>query len=96
MSIQALKRYSKNKIMLKNIVVYYLAILLPVPLLIWVSKSGYSGWFVALIFIYALPYRTLIDGVRLVNKKIIKLREIWKLLVPWQRFEYTKELYFRK
>jgi hypothetical protein len=81
---------------MKNMVTYYLAILLPILLLNWMAKSVNSIWFAILLFIYALQYRTLIDGVRLVNKKVIKRSEIWKLLIPGQRIEYTKDLYFKK
>jgi hypothetical protein len=82
--------------MMKNMVTYYLAILVPILLLNWMAKSVNSIWFAIFLLIYALPYRTLIDGVRLVNKKVIKRSEIWKLLIPGQRIEYTKDLYLKK
>ena len=81
---------------MKNILIYYLAILLPIPLLIWISRTDNSGWFTILLLVYALPYRTLIDGMRLISKRIIKWSEIWKLLIPGQRLEYTRDLYFKK
>lgn len=87
---------SKNKINMKNIIVYYLAILLPIPLLIWLSKTNNSDWFTILLLVYALPYRTLIDGMRLISKKLMGWNEIWKLFIPDQKIEYTRELYFKK
>jgi hypothetical protein len=81
---------------MKNLIVYYLAIVLPIPLLIWISMSNNPILFTILILIYAIPYRTLIDGIRLVNKGLIKWDKIWKLLIPGQRLEYTKDLYFKK
>ena len=79
---------------MKNVFVYYLTILLPIPILIWISNTGGSKWFVILILIYAIPYRTIVDGLRLVNKKVLKWNEIWKLWVPWKFRELIKELYF--
>lgn len=79
---------------MKNVFVYYSSILLPILLLIWISKSGSSMWFAILLLVYAIPYRTLIDGWRLVDKKRINWNEIWKLWVPWKYREFIKDLYF--
>ena len=79
---------------MKNVFVYYLTILLPIPILIWISNTGDSKWFAILLLIYAIPYRTIVDGLRLVNKKVLKWNEIWKLWVPWKFRELIKELYF--
>ena len=81
---------------MKNILIYYSAILVPIPLLIWVAKFENSFWFAVLLLIYSLPYRALVDGMRLVNKKMIKWNEVWKLLIPGKRMEYTRELYLEK
>ncbi len=80
---------------MKNIVVYYFAILLPIPLLIWLSLSGRFVWFSILLLIYALPYRTVIDGARLVDKHLMTWKQVWKLLIPGRRLKYTRELYFK-
>ena len=45
--------------------------------------------------IYVFVYRTFIDGYRLVLKKTISKKDIWKLLVPGTRFEYFKVLYLK-
>jgi hypothetical protein len=84
-----------EKIM-KNIAVYYLAILLPIPLLIWISQSDNATLFVILLLIYAIPYRTFTDGLRLVDKRLMNWNEIWKLWIPWKHREFFRELYFRK
>ncbi|MEI6277650.1 MAG: hypothetical protein WCP08_16750 [Prolixibacteraceae bacterium] len=81
---------------MRPIVVYYLAILLPIPLLIWISQTGNSTWFAVLLLIYAIPYRTFTDGFRLVDKNLMKWNEIWKLWLPWKYRELLIELYFRK
>ena len=79
---------------MKNVFVYYLTILLPIPILIWISNSAGSNWFAISLLIYAIPYRTLVDGLRLVNKKVLKWHEIWKLWVPWKFRELIKDLYY--
>jgi hypothetical protein len=79
---------------MKNIFVYYSAILIPIPLLVWVAKSGDSMLFTILLFTYFIAYRTLIHGWRLVNKKLMKWNEIWKLWIPWKHREFFKNLYF--
>ncbi|MDA3930004.1 MAG: hypothetical protein PF541_13725 [Prolixibacteraceae bacterium] len=79
---------------MKNTVVYYLVILLPILLIIWVATIESSTWFVYLILIYALPYRILTDGARLVSKDAMKWNDVWKLLFPGSRFRYFKVLYF--
>ena len=67
---------------MKNIIVYYIAIILPVPFLILISRTAHANWFIILLLIYAIPYRILTDGSRLVSKKIIQWTQIWKLLIP--------------
>ncbi len=81
---------------MKNIIVYSIAIILPLPLLLLFSRIAHPNWFVALLLIYAIPYRTLIDGSRLVSKQLIPWNQVWKLLIPgWVRV-YRKDLYFKK
>lgn len=81
---------------MKNILIYYMAILIPLALIFWLAMSGHTNWFAILLLIYAIPYRMLVDGQRLVSKKLIKWNESWKLFFPWNRYDYFKELYFRK
>jgi len=81
---------------MKNIIAYYIAILLPLPLLLLVSRTLHPNWFVVLVLIYAIPYRTLIDGSRLVSKQLMQWNEIWKLLIPGRVRVYRKDLYFKK
>lgn len=78
---------------MKNFIVYYSAILLPIPLMAWLAKSDDSMWFTILLFTYVFAYRTLIDGWRLVEKKLMKWNEIWKLLIPFTRYKFFKSLY---
>ena len=81
---------------MKNTYAYYLAILLPlipVILMAYVHHTIYA-W-VPLFLIYALIYRPLIDGMRLIQKGVIRKSEIWKLFVPiFYRSKWFKQLYF--
>ena len=81
---------------MKNLIFYYSAILIPLALLFWTANAGHSKWFAILIITYAIPYRLLIDSIRLVSKKIITWNESWKLLIPWLYIDYFSELYFKK
>ncbi len=81
---------------MRNILFYYLVILLPLPFLIWLAWTGQSIGFTLLLLIYALTYRMAVDGLRLVNKRLMKRKEVWKLLIPGKRWDYSRELYFKK
>jgi len=83
---------------MKNIFIYYLAIIAPLGILIWISKTDLinSTFFVLLLFFYALIFRTYVDGKRLSDKNIIPEKDIWKMIIPGKRFEYFRELYLKK
>ncbi len=81
---------------MKKLIVYYFLIITPFAVLIYATKNGLinSSWFVALLFIYVLIYRTLTDYVRLRSKNIIGKNQFWKILIPGARIKYFRELYF--
>ena len=81
--------------MMKNLVIYYIAILAPLGILTWLSKSDLinSTLFVGLLFFYVFVYRTYTDGLRLSEKGIIEKKNIWKKIVPSSNYKYFKELY---
>ncbi|MGB1042654.1 MAG: hypothetical protein ACPGU6_04610 [Tenacibaculum sp.] len=82
---------------MKNIYIYYIAIFAPIIAIVWGSKTEILApdYFVAAFLLYVLVYRTFIDGRRLVAKKSIVKKDIWKLIIPGKRFEYLKELYLK-
>ncbi|WP_034923176.1 hypothetical protein [Gillisia sp. CAL575] len=82
---------------MRNIYFYYLAILSPLAMLLYLMKMNYlNSWlFMILIFAYSLIYRTYIDGLRLSSKGIIDKADIWKMVYNGRRFQYFKELYFK-
>jgi len=82
---------------MKNIFIYYLFAFLPVGIIVWLNKSNFIGSteFACLLFVYALVYRTYIDGKRLADKNIIPKKDIWKMIIPGMHMKHFKELYLK-
>jgi len=79
---------------MKNIFSYYLASIIgPFIFMFYLLYNENSVGFGISILIYALIYRPIIDGLRLVSKKIITKRESWKLFIPFRHVKWMKELY---
>jgi positive regulator of sigma E activity len=80
---------------MKKLLLFYVAILVPLLLIYWFSTLDQSkSWLiVGLIIFYALIYRTYIDGMRLVEKQVLAKSEIWKVMIPGTRIRYFRELY---
>jgi hypothetical protein len=83
---------------MKNLLVYYLSILIPLLLIVWYSvESRDSATFVILLICYVF-YRGFTDGKRLIDKGIIKGDGKWKVFIPFyvNHVTYFKELYLRR
>lgn len=82
---------------MKNIIVYYLVITIPLFILLILIKSEIinSVWFVIILMVYTLIYRTYTDGKRLADKGIINKSDIWKMIIPGKRIKYFNDLYIR-
>ena len=82
---------------MKNTFIYYLTILTPIVLIIWLNKneSISSTYFVGTLFFYLFIFRTYIDGKRLSEKNIIPKKDIWKIIIPGKRIKHFKELYLK-
>ena len=77
---------------MKNIAVFYVAVLIPIPLIIYsFSFDNLLLAFYALA-LYALAYRPVIDYLRLLSKGVSK-EPFWKLYIPLFRVKYFRELY---
>lgn len=83
---------------MKSIMVYYLAIATPLVALLLLLKTRDISplTFTVLLLIWALIYRPLADGKRLIEKGVIQKKEIWKMFVPFFRYRWAIELYFEK
>lgn len=82
---------------MKNIFVFYIALLAPLSILVPVFQQKLlpSGISIFLLLMYVLVYRTYIDGMRLVCKNLIKRKDIWKVATHGWRVKYFKELYLK-
>jgi hypothetical protein len=82
---------------MKNIIVYYFAVIVPVVIIFLLRQTNMinSNWFVYSFCFYLFIYRTYIDGRRLADKRLIEKKDIWKIIVPGQRFRFFKDLYVR-
>ena len=87
---------SKTPVM-KNLFVYYIVILAPIGLIMWLNKTELisTNVFIALFFFYLLVYRTIVDGKRLSDKNVIPKKDIWKMIIPGNHVKYFKELYLK-
>ena len=81
---------------MENSRIYYILLLLPLFLIFSAQKMALinSPELLVLLGFYFLIYRTYLDGKRLADKNLIPESDIWKMLIPGQRFKYFRELYF--
>jgi hypothetical protein len=81
--------------MMKNLLIYYIAILVPLFLIIlYLAGPHESLTFVALLCCYVI-YRGFTDGKRLSDKGIVSGRDRWKVYIPFyiNHLKHFKELY---
>ncbi len=80
---------------MKNLLVYYFQIILPLPLIYFSLLKQDSVLFVTLCIFYYI-YRIFTDYFRLLKKNIIKKNDFLIFLIPLWNIKYFKELYFEK
>jgi hypothetical protein len=80
---------------MKNLFVYYVAIILPFAALIYLPIANYmsSSWAIGFILAYVFIYRPIIDVWRLISKNVIAKKDIWKTYMPTLHPKYFKALY---
>jgi len=78
---------------MKNLLIYYFLVLLPIPLLI---LALYDATLFSILLIFYIFYRSFIDGQRLLDKKLINKREFWKNFIPFWRAKFYRQLYFER
>ncbi len=78
---------------MRNLLIFYIAILLPLPLLVWFVMSGENNYFVIGAIMYII-YRCFTDGYRLYSLGLISKADIFKFKVIFLRFKYFSKLYF--
>jgi hypothetical protein len=80
---------------MKNIILFYVALILPMAALGIATKLHYinSTTFVIGLFAYCFVYHPFISGLRLVSKGIIDRKNLWNYFIPWGSGKYFKALY---
>jgi len=81
-----------------KLISYYLQIILPLVILFWAATLNYSAVFAIGALFYALIYRPLVDGNRLLQLGLVERKEWWKLFIPFYlniHVKYFYELYFK-
>jgi hypothetical protein len=82
---------------MKSLITYYLvAIFFPLLIFIFLFFNNNNEIFVILLILYALIYRPIIDGNRLIKKGVIKKNEFWKLFIGYAHIKWFSELYLKK
>ncbi|WP_346237314.1 hypothetical protein ABDK00_011210 [Niabella insulamsoli] len=78
-----------------KLIPYYLLIIVPFVFVFWSAQLSGSTFVVSML-IYAMIYRPIVDGVRLIHLGLLKRSEIWKMFIPFYPVGYIKELYFKR
>ncbi len=74
---------------------YYLKIFVPLGALFTLLDFNLTSPLPFLLFFfYVLVYRTYIDAKKLVEQDVILKKDMWKLVIPFRRVRYFKQLYF--
>jgi hypothetical protein len=79
---------------MKNKLFFYLVITLPLLMLIWPLATGHKALFAVGLLAYALLYRPVTDGSRLLSIGKIERGDRWKLFIPFWSIKWFKSLYF--
>jgi hypothetical protein len=82
----------------KNILFFYLSLLIPLGILIYAVKLKHidSGIFILLLATYIFVYRPFICGTRLIQNKKIDRQDFWKNFIPFWNDKYWTFLFFNK
>lgn len=80
---------------MKNLIIYYFQILLPLPLLYMTLRNEDSILFVTL-FIFYYVYRIFTDYYRLQRKNVVQKKDWLFFVLPLWNIKYFNELYFEK
>jgi len=77
---------------MNTLAIYYLQILVPLPVLLWVGLYECSHYFWGLLIIYVF-YRMVTDANKLINSGAISKKDQWQLFTPFLSVKYFKQLY---
>ncbi len=82
---------------MKSLIVYYFATVVPFAIIMFLAWTDMinSTWFVYSLIFYFFIYRTYTDGKRLADKGLIEKKDMWRLIIPFYRHRFFKDLYLR-
>ncbi len=78
---------------MKNLLVYYSAILIPLLILFLLMNKINSVTFSVAILVWAGIYRPVVDGIRLIELGCIKKKDFWKTFLPFYKVKWFSKLY---
>ena len=73
---------------------YYLQILLPMALMVYLYECELYETTLVLILVYVLIYRPIVDGFRLIRLRQLPKKDLWKMFIPFYGAKYFGALYF--
>ena len=79
---------------MRNLKLYYLIIIFPLPLLFMLAYLKENIFFVFFLFAY-LIYRHIVDGSRLYSLGKINREDLWKTNLFMYQIKYFKSLYLK-
>lgn len=79
---------------MKNTFLFYLIIVLPLVLLLYLAVEGYSMGFAIGIIVYALIYRPLTDYFRLKSKRNKEDVPLARFFIPFYSIRWFREIHF--
>ena len=85
--------FEESIIAMKNFLIYYFEILLPLPLIIMIIVNGKPLPFIIVFIVFYMIMRGFTDGKRLVEKEILKKSEFWKGFIPLYTFLHFRKMY---
>ncbi|MGK7392425.1 MAG: hypothetical protein ACNS60_18870 [Candidatus Cyclobacteriaceae bacterium M2_1C_046] len=81
---------------MKNHLLFYFLVFLPLPLLYFISDNYGSTIFVAALIFYSFIYRPVIDYHRLSALNAIGNKKWWKFFIPFYYYWHKDILFFGK
>jgi len=78
---------------MKNLLVYYSAIIIPLLILFLLMNKISSVTFSVVLLVWALIYRPVVDGIRLIELGFIKKTDFWKTFIPFYKIKWFSKLY---
>jgi hypothetical protein len=80
---------------MKNLFIYYLVIIIPLILIFILLYLHYTMAFGICLIVYAIVFRPITDGLRLLAMGRIQKPDFGKLFIPFWSIKWFRSLYFK-